>query len=145
MKKVLITLSLVFAFSLSSNAQEIANNTIGVKLGNTLFNSLTISYQKKISEKSRLEFNLGSDFEAASFSAGYQRVWALNEDLNWYGGLQAGYGTGNNDFNGGAIIGLEYNFESPILLSIETTPIYITERDGVDFGSGFALGVRYRF
>jgi hypothetical protein len=60
-------------------------------------------------------------------------------------GFGAGYDSEYSSLFGAGVIGIEYNFNAPILISIDYRPeVGITGNyDGL--GSSFALAVRYQF
>src|SRR5690606_20158507 len=102
-----------------------------------------ISYQKSLSQQNRLEVDLGwrdsRYFDAFKIAALYQWVLPIDGNFNWYYG--AGAGLGSVDFatryngqnqpytpDGGMFvfaagdIGIEYNFDFPLLLSLDFRP-----------------------
>jgi hypothetical protein len=102
-----------------------------------------ISYQQKIKDSNRLEVNLGLRDAFSSFKGTglYQWVWNLENKFNWY----AGFDSRDSALFGAGIIGIEYNFNAPILISIDYRPeISITENYD-SLGRSFALAVRYQF
>jgi opacity protein-like surface antigen len=147
MKKILLVLGLLLLTIFSVNAQEVSNNAIGLRFnqGNGL--GADISYQKKMSDKNRLEVNLGLRDEFSSFKGTglYQWVWNLEDSFNWYAGFGAGYDSEYAALFGAGVIGIEYNFNAPILISIDYRPeVGITGNyDGL--GNSFAFAVRYQF
>lgn len=160
---------ILFLASISVGAQEIANHAIGLRLGDSDGFGAEISYQKSIARYNRAEFNLGwrdsRNFDAFKLSGLYQWVHNIDKGFNWYYGV--GGGLGSVDFDGrfnssnepftpdGGLfvfaagdIGVEYNFDFPLLLSLDFRPeIGIVGYD--DFSDNFdfdiALGVRYQF
>lgn len=147
MKKVFLAFSLLLITSFSINAQEISDNAIGLRLngGNGL--GAGISYQKKMTENNRLEINLGLRDEFSSFKGIglYEWVWNLENQFNWYAGFGAGFDSGYSALFGAGVVGIEYNFNAPILISLDYRPeIGITGNyDGL--GSSVAISVRYQF
>ena len=144
MKKVLLVIGLLVGSISSISSQEISDNAIGLKFNDISFETLEITYQRKLSEKSRLQLDTYTDFDNVSIAGFYQRVFKLNDDLNWYGGVGASYSNLTSDISGLGTLGIEYNFESPIMASLEVTPINVGE-NGFNWGSGFSLAVRYQF
>lgn len=164
--KKLIALFAFLCFTLLSNAQEIADNSIGLRFGNNNGFGAEISYQRALGDINRLEANLGweNDHNTNAFKITglYQWIWNLSGDFNWYAGAGGGLGswrTKYNDGNGNRItangtffyaagnVGIEYHFpDFPILLSLDTRPEFNFNNDyndGLNFGFGF--GVRYKF
>ncbi|MFT5146828.1 MAG: hypothetical protein ACI9H1_001554 [Polaribacter sp.] len=147
MKKILLVLGVFFLTTFSINAQEFSDNAIGLRFNKSDGLGADISYQKKINAKNRLEVNVGLRDEFSSFKGTglYQWVWNLEDKFNWYAGFGAGYDSEYSSLFGAGVIGIEYNFNAPILISIDYRPeVGITGNyDGL--GSSFALAVRYQF
>ena len=154
---------LMFSATIGS-AQEIADHAIGLRLGDSDGFGAEISYQKSLGRYNRLEANLGwrdsRDFDAFKITALYQWVRKLDGNFNWYYG--AGGGLGSVDFDedfdtdddGGLFIlsagdiGVEYNFDIPLLLSLDFRPeIGLVGYGGFsnNFDFDIALGIRYQF
>ena len=153
----------------SVSGQEISDHAIGLRLGDSDGFGAEISYQKSIFRYNRLEANLGwrdsRYFDAFKISALYQWVFPIDGNFNWYYG--AGGGLGSVDFttrfdgqqqpytpNGGLFvfaagnIGVEYDFDIPLLLSLDFRPEiglagYKNFSNNFDFD--IALGIRYQF
>lgn len=163
--KIEKTVTLLFLLVTSAlSAQEISDNALGLRLGNSDGFGAEISYQKSLGRFHRLEFNLGwrdsRDFDAFKLGGLYQWVHKLDGNFNWYYG--AGGGLGNVDFDedyivdddGGLFIfaagnlGIEYNFDIPLLLSLDFRPeLGLFGYDGFsdNFDFDVALGIRYQF
>jgi hypothetical protein len=148
MKKVFLVLSLVIAASFSANAQDISDNAIGLRFGGGNGVGGEISYQKALGNNNRLEIDLGLANEFANFKATglYQWVWSLEDKFNWYAGFGGGIVSANGTgIYGAGVIGIEYNFDAPVLLSIDYRP-EIGIAGGLDgLNSDIALSVRYQF
>jgi len=157
MKKLLLFSVILFAFVLSSQAQQISKNAIGLRLGDSDGFGAEVSYQLGLSDYNRIEFGLGwrdkKDFSAVRALGLYQWVWQLDGDFNWYVG--AGGGFVSFSFDNDAIdgetalfaagdIGIEYNFDIPLLLSLDFRPEigFGDYNDDLDFD--IALGIRYQ-
>ena len=164
--KITTFFAAVFLFATAfTQAQDIANHAIGLRLGDSDGFGAEISYQKSIARYNRAEFNLGwrdsRDFDAFKLSGLYQWVHTLDGNFNWYYGVGGGVGSvdfdpapGFDDDNDGAFvfaagdIGIEYNFEIPLLLSLDFRPeLGLIGYDGFDndFDFDIALGIRYQF
>ena len=148
MKKILLTFGLLVTTILTINAQDISENAIGLRFGGGNGTGGEISYQKTLGKNNRLEINLGLANEFADFKATglYQWVWSLEDKFNWYAGFGGGI-VSADDFGiyGSGVIGIEYNFDAPILLSIDYRP-EIGIAGGLDgVNSDVALSVRYQF
>lgn len=166
MKKLILlaafTMGAVF-FS-GANAQTISDNAIGLRVGDGGGFGAEISYQRALGgDNNRLELDLGwrnnKNFDAIRLVGLYQWVWNIEGGFNWYVGAGAGLGNYDDnrkndiDYNDGVFaliagdIGLEYNFDIPLLLSLDFRPeIIFSEYDeSKDFGPDVALGIRYQF
>ena len=163
MKKLTIIGLMVFGFSLTSNAQEIAKNALGVRLGSNDGFGFEISYQRGLSDNNRLEIDLGlrntDDNDAFKIVGLYQWVWQIENRFNWYVGVGGGAGSWDNnnknhqEYEDGAFfvlagdIGIEYNFDIPLLISLDFRPeIYFGNNYRNDnYGSDIGLSLRYQF
>jgi hypothetical protein len=147
MIRAILTLALFMTTIFAINAQDISDNSIGLRFNQGKGLGADISYQKKMSDKNRLEINLGlrDAFQSFKGTGLYQWVWNLEDKFNWYAGFGAGFDSGYSALFGAGVIGIEYNFNAPVLLSIDYRPeIGITGNyDGI--GSSFALAARYQF
>jgi len=163
--KIEKTVTLLFLLVTTAlSAQEISDHALGLRLGNSDGFGAEISYQKSLGRFHRLEFNLGwrdsRDFDAFKLGGLYQWVHKLDGNFNWYYG--AGGGLGNVDFDedyivdddGGLFLfaagnlGIEYNFDIPLLLSLDFRPeLGLFGYDGFsdNFDFDVALGIRYQF
>lgn len=147
-----------------ASAQDISEHTLGLRLGDSDGFGAEISYQKSIGRYNRAEFNLGwrdsRQFDAFKLSGVYQWVHQLDGNFNWYYGVGGGLGSvdfepiPNGEDNDGLFvfaagdIGVEYNFDIPLLLSLDFRPeIGLLGYDGFDndFDFDIALGIRYQF
>ncbi|WP_435622479.1 hypothetical protein [Flagellimonas sp.] len=145
-------------------AQSISEHAIGLRLGDSDGFGAEISYQKSIGRYNRAEFNLGwrdsRDFDAFKLTGVYQWVHQLDGNFNWYYGVGGGLGSvefepvPDGEDNDGLFVfaagdlGVEYNFDIPLLLSLDFRPeIGLLGYDGFDNGFDFdiALGIRYQF
>ncbi len=169
MKIFKVFTAILFFVSLSTSAQEISDHALGLRLGDSDGFGAEISYQKSISRYNRLEVDLGwrdsRNYDAFKLAGVYQWVHSIENNFNWYYGV--GGGLGNVDFesrfnnndepftpDGGLFvfaagdIGVEYNFDIPLLLSLDFRPEiglvgYNDFSDNFDFD--IALGIRYQF
>lgn len=148
MKKVLVVFGLILGASLSMNAQDISDNAIGIRFGGGNGLGGEISYQKALNSNNRLEIDLGLANEFTDFKATalYQWVWNLEDKFNWYAGVGGGIVSANGTgVYGAGVIGIEYNFNAPILLSLDYRP-EVGVAGGLDgINSDVALSVRYQF
>jgi hypothetical protein len=162
--------TLLFAFLLLgtvfAQAQDISKNALGLRLGDNDGFGGEVSYQRGLSSKTRLEFDLGwrnsNNVDAIKLAALHQWVWNIDGGFNWYAGLGGGIGSwkseafyiNNVKYNGDSNtvvfaagdIGIEYNFDVPIQLSLDYRPeFYFSDGINENYGSDIALGIRYRF
>ncbi len=162
MKKVILSAVMLIGLSCSVQAQDISKNAIGLRLGDNDGFGGEISYQRGLSNSNRLEFDLGwrnsKDVDAFKLAGLYQWVWSIDKGFNWYAGAGAGvgswsynkYGVSNSGtfLFGAGDIGIEYNFDFPLQVSLDFRPeLYINSNGYRDnnFGSDVALGLRYKF
>lgn len=162
--------TLLFAFLLLgtvfAQAQDISKNALGLRLGDNDGFGGEISYQRGLSKNNRLELDLGwrnsNNVDAVKLAGVYQWVWNIDGGLNWYAGVGGGIGSwstkdyyiGNDKYKGDSEtvifaagdIGIEYNFDIPIQLSLDFRPeFYFNDGLEEDFGPDVALGIRYRW
>jgi len=171
MKKVFLLALFAIGFGTASNAQTISENALGLRIGGANGYGAEVSYQRAIGgDNNRLEFDLGwrndaSRYNSVKLAALYQWVWNIDGGFNWYAG--AGGGIGNisakddryyNDkkykyydetfvFLAGNI-GIEYNFDIPLLISLDLRPEigFINDNNDIDkLSPDIAVGVRYQF
>ena len=162
MKKLVLAALMLFGFLLSAQAQDIASNALGIRTGDNDGFGVEISYQKRLSDVNRLEFDLGfrdnKNYDAWKLSGIYQWVWNLDGNFNWYAGFGAGIGSldiSNDNFDGddglfvnaNGNIGIEYDFDIPLLISIDFRPELglVNDFGDNDLGLDIALGLRYQF
>jgi hypothetical protein len=155
MKKIVLLGLCIFGFSLSSQAQSIADHALGLRLGDNDGFGTEISYQHGLSENNRLELDLGwrsrNDMDAFRLTGLYQWVWNLEGGFNWYAGAGGGLGsvdTGDDsDFFVlvAGDVGIEYDFDFPLLLSLDFRPEIGFSDYNDDLGFDIALGIRYQF
>lgn len=162
MKKLFLLALTLVGITFGANAQEISKNALGLRLGSNDGFGAEISYQRALSNSTRLEFDLGlrnSDNDDAFKLVGlHQWVWTIEKRFQWYAGLGAGLGTWtnndkNHNYDDGAFllmagdIGIEYNFDIPLLLSLDFRPeVYFGNNYRNDnYGSDIALSIRYQF
>lgn len=150
MKKLFLTAMFIATIFSSTNAQDVSK-AIGARLGM----GAEFSYQHALSDANRLEFDLGLggwDHGGFSLSGLYHWVFNIDNGLNWYVGPGAQIGSvwSKNEYAFGigiaGQIGIEYNFDFPLQLSLDWRPSWSIIPSGHGFGyDGVAVGVRYRF
>ena len=150
-KKTLFVLGVCFLSTFSINAQEVSDSAIGLEvsenaLGILISGGIEASYQKKMTDNNRLEVNLGKldDLGTIKVTGLYQWVWNLEDKFNWYAGL--GVGGYDSALFGAGVVGIEYNFNGPLLISIDYRPeaALIGNFDGLD-SSNIGVALRYQF
>lgn len=163
MRKLLLLSLFVVGFAVTSHAQQIAKNALGLRLGDNKGFGTEINYQRGLNENKRLEFGLSwhssSHSDAYKLTGLHQWVWQLEDRFNWYAGVGGGLGSLHFDrdhdyyrkhksetflFIAGDI-GFEYNFDIPLLISLDFRPEigFGSYRDDLNFD--IALGLRYQF
>ncbi|MDO6598027.1 hypothetical protein Q4512_13980 [Oceanihabitans sp. 2_MG-2023] len=135
MKTRFLILIVALGFTSFLNAQEIAENAIGLRLGDANGLGASITYQRAILESNRMELNLGwssdRDYSGIKAVGLFQWVKPIQGDFNWYFGAGAGFASYKFDkydnhkdafvFAAGDI-GVEYTFDFPLLLSLDLRP-----------------------
>lgn len=161
MKKLFLVSFALIGFAFTTQAQEIADNAIGLRLGDSDGFGAEISYQRALGDANRLEFDLGwrdgKNYSAMRAVGLYQWVMNLDGGFNWYVGAGGGFASYSIDdvapgfddsdtslFVAGDI-GIEYNFDIPLLVSLDFRPElgFGDFNDDLDFD--IALGLRYQF
>lgn len=162
MKKLVLLSLCIFGLTLTSQAQTIADNALGLRLGGSDGVGTEISYQRGLSDNNRLELDLGwrngKYYDAFKLTGIYQWVWNIESGFNWYAGFGGGVGSvdGNDDrfdhdddglfVNAAGNVGIEYNFNFPLLLSLDFRPEFgVINSYGDDVDFDVALGIRYQF
>lgn len=156
MKTLLTSIIVIFALTLSVQAQEISKNALGLRLGDNNGFGAEISYQRYLSKNNRIEFDLGwrdsNNVEAFKLISLFQWVMNIDGGFNWYLGAGGGFGAFNTEELNGSYglaagnVGIEYNFDIPLLLSLDFRPelgFNNNFNNNVDYD--IALGIRYQF
>jgi hypothetical protein len=157
MKKLFLLSIAFFGFTALIQAQDISPNALGLRLGDSDGFGAEVSYQRGLGDNNRLEFDLGwrsgNNYDGFKLAGLYQWVWNIDGGFNWYAGVGGGVGSYsfNNDTNDETFvfaagdIGIEYDFDIPLLISLDFRPElgFGTFRDDLDFD--IALGIRYQF
>lgn len=163
MKKIITTIALVIGFTMAIYAQPRA---IGARLGY----SAEVTYQHQLgSNMFELEVGLPGFYNGIEAVGTYDWIfpinsWAYEGSWNWYAGVGAGVGFSwrHNYANFGVAgrIGVEYNFEIPLQLSMDYRPVigprfhfkdnyddngYIKFNDYGLYSGAIALSIRYVF
>ena len=164
MKKLILLAIFVIGATAATQAQTISENALGLRFGGGNGYGAEVSYQRGLGDNNRLEFDLGwrndsNNYDAIKLTGLYQWVWNIESGFNWYAGLGGGVGSidsKNRDkyydetfiFLAGDI-GIEYNFDIPLLISLDFRPefgFHNNDNDRIDdFSPDIALGLRYQF
>lgn len=167
MKCIKIAIVALFAFAMSTQAQEQA---IGIRFGSGNVKGAELSYQMPMGgETNRLQLDLGVGFDGDDlvdyFSTGltgtYQWVFALADvdGLAWYAGAGATLGFWSYEtsvigyeysdsglgLGVGGIVGIEYTLDgAPVQFSLDTRPMFnLVGSDDYNGSWGAAFAVRY--
>ncbi len=168
MKKIILLAISFLGFTAIMNAQIIADNAIGLRLGDSDGFGAEVSYQRAVgSDNNRLEFDLGirngKNYDGFKLAGLYHWVWNIDGGFNWYAGPGAGVASYSYDYrdnNGNRFdddytfvflagnIGIEYNFDIPLMVSLDFRPEFGLgdsdfRDDNLDFDIG--IGIRYQF
>ncbi|TWO32940.1 porin family protein [Seonamhaeicola sediminis] len=164
-KLVLVSLALI-GFALTTDAQVISDNAIGLRMGDSDGFGAEISYQRALGDNNRLELDLGwrdgrssnFDFDGFKLAGLYQWVYPLDGGFNWYVGAGGGIGSYSFQTDGmdktdtfifaAGDIGIEYDFEIPLLISLDFRPEIGFGDDAYnnnDLDFDIALSIRYQF
>ena len=156
-----IFLTFIFVLLVSPGFSQVANHGIGLRLGGGNGFGTEISYQHGLSDKNRLEFDLGlqsgSLYNAWGLTGLYQWLWPIQDGFNWYAGAGGRIGSWNYDnryigSNGNGFflaaagdIGIEYVFPIGIQLSLDFRPTINLINSGNAYNNSIAFGIRYQF
>ncbi len=154
MKKIILSFVLVFILAGTASAQ-VNGKTIGLRFGGFNGYGGEISYQQPLSSANRMELDLGLNYYGFGLSGVYQWVWDLSslaDGFDWYAGLGGSLGSynryySNSPFNVGVLgqIGIEYNFNIPLQLSLDYRPgIYLLNGFYPSY-DGICFAARFRF
>ncbi len=169
MKKLILLAIFVIGATAATQAQTISENALGLRFGGGNGYGAEVSYQRGLGDNNRLEFDLGwrndkNNYDAIKLTGLYQWVWNIEGGFNWYAGLGGGVGSisakdnyDNRDYRYydetfiflAGDIGIEYNFDIPLLISLDFRPefgFHNNDNDRIDdFSPDIALGLRYQF
>lgn len=163
MKKLFLLSVAIFGFTFAASAQNISENAIGLRLGDSDGFGAEVSYQRALGDNNRLELDLGwrdgKNYDGFKLAGLYQWVMQLDGNFNWYVGAGGGIGSFSINNPGGkditdtfvfaaGDIGIEYAFDIPLLLSLDFRPEIgfgddLYDNNDLDFD--IALGIRYQF
>lgn len=139
---------------------QVSGKAIGLRFSPGFGNSAEISYLHPLGNANRLEADMGLSTNGLFLTGVYQWVWDLSEladGFNWYAGVGGNIGLWNGNSTSSLYksglslgvagqIGIEYNFNIPLQLSLDYRPIInVIPTLGNGYFDGVALGVRYKF
>lgn len=162
MKKFLFTILFIAGAFVAAKAQINHQHAIGLRLGDNADLGTEISYQYTLTPATRLEADLGvrsgNDWTSWTITGLHQWVWNLDKGFNWYAGVGGGIGSWSyrsnytNYGDSGVFLtiagtaGIEYNFDIPLQVAIDTRPeIGFINQRGNNLNLDLALSVRYCF
>ncbi|NEV93313.1 hypothetical protein G3567_04000 [Psychroflexus sp. YR1-1] len=164
MKKLLIAACFMLAFGFQSQAQSMSEHALGLRFGGNNGYGAEISYQNALGDNNRLELDLGwrngDNFDAFKLTGLYHWVWNIEGGFNWFAGFGAGLGSVSNDYVdgngnpyddnevfvfGAGNIGIEYNFDFPLLIALDFRPEIGSGDYYSDLDLDIALALRYQF
>ena len=162
MKKIILIFSFLIGSISLVNAQDLSDHALGIRVGDNDGFGGEISYQHALTEATRLEVDLGfrdhDNSSAFKLTALHQWVWNIENRFNWYAGFGAGVGSwswddnfpgGDDDgffLNADGVVGIEYDFEIPLLISLDFRPEFnLTGDYGDNTDFDIALSLRYQF
>lgn len=165
MKKIFLIAIAFVGGTMFMNAQDIADNAIGLRIGDSDGFGAEVSYQRALGSNNRLELDLGlrngSNYDGFKLAGIYQWVWNIDGGFNWYagpGGGLASYSYKYYNANERKVkdnqtfifiagdIGIEYVFDIPLMLSLDFRPEIAFGNDyNDDLDFDIALSIRYRF
>ena len=157
MKKIVGVLAIFILTTVAVQAQSISKNALGLRLGDNDGFGGEVSYQHYLKENNRLEFDLGwrasNNVDAFKLVGLYQWGMPIDGGFNWFVGAGGGIGSfdaGNNNDGIFALvagdIGIEYNFDFPLILSLDVRPeLGFNDSYSDDLDLDIALGIRYQF
>jgi hypothetical protein len=162
MKNLYLSLFLFVISLVSVQAQDLARNALGVRFGDNDGFGGEISYQAQLSERTRLEIDLGYrdhvKTDAFKLTGVYQWVFYIDGGFNWFAGVGVGVGSWSYKnklepvdedglfINADGNIGIEYDFKGPVLISLDFRPeVGVVGDYGKDTDLDLALAIRFQF
>lgn len=153
MKKLLFIVALISLGAVAG--AQVLPNALGARFyGGDTYSGAELSYQKGLNDRNRLEldasFGFKSDFTRFALIGIYHWDWHIAGGFNWYIGPGASLAYDNFDENTyvnigvGGQIGIEYKFRDlPVLVSLDSRPMWDFLGDVNGLGVGAALGIRF--
>lgn len=153
MKKLLFIVALISLGAVAG--AQVLPNALGARLyGGDSYSGAELSYQKGLNDRNRLEldasFGFKSEFTRIALIGIYHWDWKIAGGFNWYIGPGASLSYDNFNENTyvnvglGGQIGIEYKFRDlPLLVSLDSRPMWDFLGDVNGLGVGAALGIRF--
>ncbi|MFV8353738.1 hypothetical protein ACNQGB_05615 [Flavobacterium sp. XS1P32] len=167
MKKIILSAIMLIGLAFTAQAQDISKNALGLRFGSNNGFGGELTYQRALGSNNRLELDLGLrnrsnynnssyDDNALKLTALYQWVWNIDGGFNWYAGVGGGVGNYSYNIDGNKYsdtfvyaagnIGIEYDFDIPLLISLDFRPEFGGNGYYKDnYGSDVALALKYQF
>ncbi|RMA64245.1 hypothetical protein [Ulvibacter antarcticus] len=162
MKNRFLLLLVISVFASEMYAQEISKNAIGVRFGDSRGFGVEANYQRAVgTNNNRIELGLatrsGKKTDAIKLTGLYEWVWNIDGGLNWYAGPGVGVGQviyDDKHFNDRSAevygyatgtVGLEYDFDFPLLVSFDLRPEANFGRYVDDVNLNIGIAARYQF
>ena len=148
---------IIFLLPIALNAQLDYNHALGLRMGASDGFGAEISYQFNYKRDKRVEIDFGwrsaDSYDAFRVVGLHQWAWSLFEDIIWYTGGGAGYGSydfdDRNDSNVpfvAGVIGIEYFLNLPIMISADFRPqLNMEQVDNSSLDFDFGVSIRYLF
>lgn len=153
MKKLLFFVALISLGAVAG--AQVLPNALGARLyGGNTYSGAELSYQKGLNDRNRLEldasFGFKEDYTRLALIGIYHWDWKIVGGFNWYigPGASLSYDNFNEDtyvnVSLGGQIGIEYKFRDlPLLVSLDSRPMWDFLGDDNGLGVGAALGIRF--
>ncbi len=161
MRKIMMLIAVLMISFTAMNAQDVKSdlknatkfekgtNAIGLRLGGL---STEITYQKFLSNSSRLEADLGFLYtNGFNLALAYQIVKPFSigdlDSFNWFVGAGPELGFASSKLLLGVFVqgGVGYNFDFPLSLSLDWRPTFRITPATDFYATGIAVSARYRF
>src|SRR5699024_8074865 len=103
MQKLKLLILFFIGFTTLSIAQDLADHSLGIRVGDNNGLGMEVTYQHLLEENKRLEAGLawhkGTHLNSYKLTALHQWVWVLEDNINWYAGAGSGIGRLRFDAN----------------------------------------------
>jgi len=167
MKRTFLSLLLVVLLANVTPAQ-IVEHSVGLRYGAVYGLGTEISYQRGLTARNRLEFDLGfnsrfeyindmrQDYNSWALTGLYHWVWKLDNQLSWYAGSGAKLGIWSSSqkydsrYKNGMFmvavgdVGIEYALPSRIQFALDALPEIGLFNNGIGVNIGFSIRYQLR-